>query len=345
MSSTYISSEIARFLANVGLPVGQGSPLIFLILLIFEIALLIALAKLLKSIIQTILKELFHKRFRIVLSNAVTVAPLFQEREQGEVTICIPFWKHANKDGSRDRRRQENQLMKKKSSLIISRFSVKGVEPYAIYWLYRELALRGSSFTQPLLDYRNRRIIPSNEPARTFAKPASDVAAEIYKAYINAPTDFEEYCADLFRLQGYKAKTTPKSNDGGFDIEMIDPQGARCIVECKCYNPMGESVGRELLQKLVGANAVARASRMLFITTAHFTDGAITYARSISNPIELIDGAALEKLARKAALGSHSSLNPASGNVSAVNPFNQIVSWETIAQYYPPDAQPANRAR
>ena len=342
MSSTYISSEIARVLTSIGLPVSQSSPLIFLILLVLEIALLVVFGKLLKSIVQTVLKELFHKRFRVALSDAVTISPLFLEREQGEVTFCIPFWKHANKDGSRDRRRQDNQLVKKRSSLDVSRFAVKSIEPYAIYWLYRELALRGSSFGQPLLDYRNRRIIPSKESFRAFAKPTSGVAAEIYKAYINNPTDFEEYCADLFRRQGYKAKTTPKTNDGGFDIEMVDPQGARCIVECKCYNPSGESVGRELLQKLVGANAVAQAKRMLFVTTAHFTDGAITYAESIPNPIELIDGAALERLARKPAPDSRSGQNSGSGSVGASNSLDQIVPWETIVQYYPPDVPHAD---
>ena len=77
---------------------------------------------------------------------------------------------------------------------------------------------------------------------------------------------------------------------------MVDPQGNRCIVECKCYNSTNESVGRDAVQKLVGANAIVQAQRMIFVTTARFTDAAVEYAQSTPIPVELIDGNKLEQI-------------------------------------------------
>ena len=70
---------------------------------------------------------------------------------------------------------------------------------------------------------------------------------------------------------------TPKTNDGGYDIFLR--QGKETgIVECKCYS-VGHKVGRPEIQKLVGANVIQQANKMLFVTTSSFTPEAREYAK------------------------------------------------------------------
>ncbi len=332
MDPAAINIEISRSLTQAGLPVALSDFLTFLILLVIEIALIYVLQKLLRSIFQAVLRSLFRKQFHIALNSGVAIAPLLQSKNQGRVLFRIPFWMHANKDGSRDRRRQKNRLVRRKSTLSISHFVIKSYEPYAIYWLYRELVFRGFVFDQPKIVTHGREASMTTRSAQPLPKPPSAAAAAIYNHYIDHPTDFEEYCAYLFRKQGYTAETTPRTNDGGFDIDMTDPYGNRCLVECKCYNPSGESVGRDLLQKLVGANAAQGAQRMIFITTSHFTNGAIEYARSLSTPIELISGNELECLVRAVAINSGTS-----ENVDSSTSSKQVISWDSVSQCFPPD--------
>lgn len=103
------------------------------------------------------------------------------------------------------------------------------------------------------------------------------------------PEDFEEWCADLFRSKGFKVEVTPKVNDGGYDLYM-EKDGISYIVECKCYSDT--TIGRPLLQKLVGANATIRADKCVFITTSSFSAPAKQYAQE--QRIWLIDGNQLE---------------------------------------------------
>lgn len=116
---------------------------------------------------------------------------------------------------------------------------------------------------------------------------------EIYVKFSDSPYNFEEYCAKLFRAMGYKAKTTPKSNDLGYDIFLETTLGETGIVECKCFK-QGSCVGRPTIQKLVGANATIHAEEMYFITTCHFSKQAIEYANKTG--VTLIDGNSLERL-------------------------------------------------
>ena len=342
LNPTTIGISIASSLANTGLPATLSHLCAFAFLLIIEVALLAVLFKLIQSTADAALKAAFRKRYHIELSNAVTIRPLLSASEQGTVALHIPFWRYGNKDGSRDKRRQDNRLIYKKSFLTISHFSIASYEPYIIYWLYKELILRGVSFTRPEIFHDPGRSQTCVSKPHYISRPPSQAASVVYEHYSSHPTVFEEYCADIFRQQGYKAETTPKTNDGGFDIKMVDPQGRQCIVECKCYNPANESVGRDTVQKLVGANAIAQAQRMIFITTARFTDSAIQYAKSTPNPVELIDGNKLEQIIRGVPWNQ-----PANSNRQecAGDRLCTDLSWAAIVQYYPPDVSPHKDTR
>lgn len=58
--------------------------------------------------------------------------------------------------------------------------------------------------------------------------------------------EFEEEVAKVFRLNGYKAKVTKKTSDGGVDV-IMRKEGKKIISQCKHYtSPVGVSVAREL---------------------------------------------------------------------------------------------------
>lgn len=115
---------------------------------------------------------------------------------------------------------------------------------------------------------------------------------EIVNFFSEKPTGFEKFCANLFQKMGYTSELTPPTNDGGYDILLIK-ENQKTIVECKCYQPKFK-VGRPAVQKLVGANQITAADKMIFITTSDFSPGALAYAKETG--VDLINGLKLVEL-------------------------------------------------
>ena len=148
----------------------------------------------------------------------------------------------------------------------------------------------------------------------------------ITRQFKENPTDFEEYCAQLFRLQGWIATVTPPSRDGGYDILLQDKRGITCIVECKCYQPSAK-IGREAIQKLVGANAIRKANQAMFITTSDYSPDAIQYANQTG--VKLVNGSGLIQYAKQCGFGGQSSLPLTQGE--------WFLTQKDVAKHYPPD--------
>lgn len=136
--------------------------------------------------------------------------------------------------------------------------------------------------------------MPSMEPVgRRHPSFVPRDAEDLYLRFCDDAHGFEEWCAALARICGYRAEVTPASNDGGLDVRMWLGE-AKVIAECKCYCPHDmeqakrDAVGRPLLQKLVGANAVERADGLVFMTTSSYTAPAVRYAEEQN--ILLLDG-------------------------------------------------------
>ena len=91
---------------------------------------------------------------------------------------------------------------------------------------------------------------------------------------------------------------TQYTNDGGIDgVIKEDVLGlGRIHIQAKRYN-RSNTVGREEIQKFVGALAVAQSNKGVFITTSAYSKSAIEYAASLhgSTTLVLIDG---QKLAQ-----------------------------------------------
>lgn len=118
------------------------------------------------------------------------------------------------------------------------------------------------------------------------------------------PLEFEKLVVQLMQKMGYGGEledsgfVTQFANDGGIDgIIKEDVLGlGRIHIRAKRYKP-GLNVGREDIQKFVGALAVAQSNKGVFITTSKFTSGAKEYVKSLNatTTIVLINGEQLAK--------------------------------------------------
>lgn len=123
--------------------------------------------------------------------------------------------------------------------------------------------------------------------------------------------EFELFCADLFKQLGYKkVDITQATNDEGKDL-ILDKD---TYVECKCWNEDNSNVGREVLQKLVGAIiAESSITRGICITTTYFNKNAKEYMKKVNKnssiKLELYDIYDIEQLLKSLEYENTKELN------------------------------------
>ncbi|MFI9203509.1 restriction endonuclease [Streptomyces sp. NPDC053048] len=108
------------------------------------------------------------------------------------------------------------------------------------------------------------------------------------------PVEFEGLVAELFRARGMRAVTTRRSNDGGVDVEALDPDpisGGRIIVQVKRYR---RTVPPTAVRDLYGTVQGAGANKGVLVTTSGFGPG--SYAFANGKPLTLISGEELVEL-------------------------------------------------
>ena len=137
--------------------------------------------------------------------------------------------------------------------------------------------------------------------ARARLRWTGNTSGGLYHRFAEAPSQFEIFCAELYRELGYQVEVTPPVADGGFDLDMFR-SGERTLVECKCFKP-DNPVCRPVLQKLFGANATENANHLIAVTTSTFSRGAIAYAKEVG--IELVEGRDLVAMCSRV-WGAHS---------------------------------------
>ncbi len=113
--------------------------------------------------------------------------------------------------------------------------------------------------------------------------------------------EFEELVADILARLGYgQVEKILFTQDEGRDILLRSPQGL-IVVECK-HQP-NSGIGRPIVQKLHSAVISSNAAKGMLVTTGHFTNEALDYARKLANSgtiIEMVDKRILADLAMKA---------------------------------------------
>ncbi|MFI0912248.1 restriction endonuclease [Streptomyces abikoensis] len=108
------------------------------------------------------------------------------------------------------------------------------------------------------------------------------------------PIEFEELVAELFRARGMRAVMTTRSNDGGVDVEALDPDpisGGRIIVQVKRYR---KTVPPTAVRDLFGTVQGAGANKGVLVTTSGFGPG--SYAFANGKPLTLVSGEELVDL-------------------------------------------------
>jgi len=103
------------------------------------------------------------------------------------------------------------------------------------------------------------------------------------------PRKFEELIAELLIRDGMDVELTQDSKDGGRDIlvSCMSNLGKHLyLVECKRYGAKNK-VGVEIVRALYGVIELERATGGVIITTSDFTRGAVKFAHTVENRMEL----------------------------------------------------------
>ena len=213
-------------------------------------------------------------------------------RDRGAFVLVYPRWQAARKDGTRNRRYRHNEVVEGFSTLELGRWRLSSRSVVHFYDFV--VALRERGHVIALSGEEAEKLTRLSEQDRLRVSGAS--RSHIYHRFAAEPTRFEQFCAELYRELGERVEVTPPIADGGFDLKMFGPRG-KTLVECKCFHP-SQSVGRPVLQKLFGAEAVEGADRLVVVTTATFSKEALAYAEAVG--MELVDGDALVELCDRA---------------------------------------------
>ncbi|MCG6202822.1 restriction endonuclease [Psychromonas antarctica] len=131
---------------------------------------------------------------------------------------------------------------------------------------------------------------PQEQLYNSFESIRLSVYDEIIDTIISkSPYEFEHLVVNLLEKMGYGGQVkdagsvTQASNDGGIDgIIKEDVLGlGRIHIQAKRYGRTN-TVGREEVQKFVGALAVAQSNKGIFITTSSYSKGAREYANNLN---------------------------------------------------------------
>jgi restriction system protein len=172
-------------------------------------------------------------------------------------------------------------------------------------------ALRGQLSTRP---DQLTSVRPSRQPQDVGSPVAAHGGDHEPNLYDMDPIAFESLVADLFRAMGMRAVTTQRSNDGGVDVDAMDPtpiRGGKIVVQVKRYR---NTVPPTAVRDLYGTVQDVGANKGVLVTTSGFGPGSHTFARG--KPLELIPGGELVDLLHRHGLrgrlggGSAASAQP-----------------------------------
>ncbi|MFJ9905208.1 restriction endonuclease [Streptomyces sp. NPDC101152] len=152
-------------------------------------------------------------------------------------------------------------------------------------------ALRGQLSARP---DQLTAVRPSRQPQDVGNRVVTHGSDEEPDLYNMDPIAFENLVADLFRAMGMQAVTTQRSNDGGVDVDALDPtpiRGGKIVVQVKRYR---NTVPPTAVRDLYGTVQDAGANKGVLVTTSGFGPGSHTFASG--KPLELISGPELVDL-------------------------------------------------
>lgn len=154
--------------------------------------------------------------------------------------------------------------------------------------------------TELLNSFGPTKATPQEELYKSHENIKKTILDEILDTILSkSPREFEKLVVTLLQKMGYGGEiknsgtVTQATNDKGIDgIIKEDILGlGRIYIQAKRY-AFESAIGREEIQKFVGALAVAQSNKGVFITTSSFKKTATDYVNSLNGAttIVLIDG-------------------------------------------------------
>jgi restriction system protein len=143
------------------------------------------------------------------------------------------------------------------------------------------------------------------------------------------PRVFEDVVASVFRDQGYEARVTAYSNDGGIDVILEYGKESTIGVQVKRYK---EKITVAQIRELTGALVIGGHAKGIFVTTSEFQSGAFSTAAASAYrgfPIELVDAPRFFEELKIAQLSGTRELFDK-------KPWGEIPSWPDLSSH--PDA-------
>ncbi|SDO57346.1 restriction endonuclease [Phyllobacterium sp. OV277] len=139
---------------------------------------------------------------------------------------------------------------------------------------------------------------PDDQIEAAYGSLLSTLHEELLERILaNSPSFFEDLIVDLLIAMGYggsyqdATRKLVRTGDGGVDgVINEDRLGFdRIYIQAKRYQ-RGNAIHTPAVNAFVGSLEGFKASKGVFVTTSRFSEGARTYARSISKSVILIDG-------------------------------------------------------
>ena len=146
-------------------------------------------------------------------------------------------------------------------------------------------------------------LTPSESIEAVYLELRRSVESELLDRILQeTPEFFENLVVELltamgYGREGYLAESVGKSGDGGIDgIIHQDALGLDAVyIQAKRYDP-SSSVGRQDIQKFVGALSGRSATKGIFITTSSYSRNVGEYLKTVQQRIKTIDGNQLVEL-------------------------------------------------
>lgn len=237
--------------------------------------------------------------------------------------LKYPRWEYENRDRSCDRRYRDNEIIWNSSILYLDQYIVSCTRPYNMVMLVDKIRKKNTDLQIEMCREEKRKSVWIYQRKRKIQQCSS--IQGIIDSFSDDPFEFEEFVAGLYQKNGYTAICTPKTNDGGYDIE-LEKNAERAIVECKCY-AQHIRIGRPAIQKLVGANQTEKAERMIFVTTSDYSQEAKDFA--INAGVELINGEGVLRLIE--------AYYPDRYQKIEISRKEARLTRQEVLRYYPPD--------
>jgi len=95
------------------------------------------------------------------------------------------------------------------------------------------------------------------------------------------PRQFEELVCEYYRSQGYKAETTPYSNDYGIDVFATKGK-EKLAIQAKMYGNSTRKINRQMVMELHGAKDYFDCTKAIIATEMGYLQSLLTFSQDSS---------------------------------------------------------------